>query len=182
MKKLNVFLAAVALVMSTLSVNAEEQTTVSQDATCGQTVKLVATPQPGYKFVQWSNGSTNDTLYVEISSTLDVYNYTATFAPDTYALTVGVNNAEMGSVTGAGDYEFGAQVEIVATPSSKCYRFVRWADEDPEAETVGATRTVTVGATAAENTYEAIFEQVTFTVNAKSDNVSFGTVTISMVE
>lgn len=176
MKKIHVFLAAMALVMSSLSMRAFAQTPVSQDATCGQTVSISATPVAGYKFVQWQDGNTDNPRLIEVTADLNVYDYVATFAPAVYTVTVGVNNDEMGSVTGSGDYNFGESVQITATPSSKCYRFAQWSDGNTD-----NPRTITVGADDAANTYEAIFEQVTFQVNASSANASYGTVTISLV-
>ena len=67
-----------------------------------------------------------DTLY---------YPYLKVFGPHKYvlgdvkkyAITVAVNDKAMGSVTGAGEYEYGTKVEISAT-AKKGYKFVKWSD------------------------------------------------------
>jgi hypothetical protein len=46
-------------------------------------------------------------------------------APQTYTLTINVNPANAGVVTGAGEYVAGAEVEITAT-ANEGYRFVNW--------------------------------------------------------
>jgi hypothetical protein len=52
----------------------------------------------------------------------------APVAPQTYTLTINVNPANAGVVTGAGDYAAGAQVEITAT-ANEGFSFVNWTIE-----------------------------------------------------
>ncbi|MCQ2060984.1 MAG: hypothetical protein MJY47_05285 [Fibrobacter sp.] len=78
-----------------------------------------------------------DTLY---------YPYLKVFGPHKYelgdvkkyAITVAVNDKTMGTVTGAGTYEYGTDVEISAT-AKKGYKFVKWSDGVKDAK-----RTITV--------------------------------------
>lgn len=172
MKK-QLFLAAIML-MTCASAMAQDEAT----AKCGETVKLVATPQPGYKFVQWSDGSTKDTLVLTINGDMDLIStYTATFAKASYTVSGKASVAEMGSVTGGKTAEFGEEVTLTAEPSSKCYQFKCWAD-DPSNTT--PVRTVIVGAE--NNEYTAIFEEASFKVQISSGNEAWGSVSFAAVE
>jgi len=94
-------------------------------------VTLEATPNAGYKFVNWTIGS-------EVKSTETTYSFTASANvtavanfelsdPEvpTYAISVSANDDAMGTVTGAGDYTEGSPVTLTATPKTG-YRFVNW--------------------------------------------------------
>ena len=94
-------------------------------------VTLEATPNAGYKFVNWTVGG-------EEKSTETTYSFTASADvtavanfelsdPEvpTYAISVSANNDAMGTVTGAGDYTEGSPVTLTATPNAG-YRFVNW--------------------------------------------------------
>ncbi|WP_407440868.1 ubiquitin-like protein [Fibrobacter sp.] len=59
-----------------------------------------------------------------------------------YTVSVAVNDESMGSVTGAGEYEYGTEVEISATANDG-YKFTNWKDDVEEAK-----RTFTVTANA----------------------------------
>ncbi|MCQ2121749.1 MAG: hypothetical protein MJY78_07990 [Fibrobacter sp.] len=91
-----------------------------------------------------------DTLY---------YPYLKVFGPHKYvlgdvkkyAITVAVNDKTMGTVTGAGTYEYGTKVEIKAV-ANEGYKFTDWEDDVKT-----AARTITV--TKAE-TYTANFEAI----------------------
>ncbi|MBR4301180.1 MAG: T9SS type A sorting domain-containing protein [Bacteroidales bacterium] len=69
---------------------------------------------------------------------------------DNITITVSSANENMGTVSGGGEYEFGAQVTITATPNQG-YRFVRWTDGN-----TNNPRTITATANA---TYIATFEE-----------------------
>lgn len=64
----------------------------------GTTVILTATPAEHYHLASWSNGATvntHDTIHVTVTKDTTV---TATFAPNTYSLTLGIDPTEGGSV------------------------------------------------------------------------------------
>ena len=67
-----------------------------------------------------------------------------------YLLTLAVNDPQMGSVTGGGEYAADTEVELKATANSG-YEFVKWSDGD-----TNATRTYTT--TAAAETLTAEFK------------------------
>ena len=47
-------------------------------------------------------------------------------------LTVNSNNDDYGTVSGSGDYAFGDEVTLTATPTSEGYAFVKWSDENTD--------------------------------------------------
>ena len=112
----------------------------------GSTITLTATPNQGYRFVQWQDGVTTNPRSVTVTADAT---YTAYFeAIPTYTITVQANDATMGTVTGSGVYEENSTVTISATPNQG-YQFVQWSDGE-----TAATRTITVTADA---TYTANF-------------------------
>lgn len=95
----------------------------------GAPVALTAIANPGYHFVNWTEGG------VQVSSTAS-YSFTANadrtlaanFAPDGGNLwTLALNPSPLagGTVTGAGSYADGTEVTVVATPNPG-YLFKRW--------------------------------------------------------
>ncbi len=86
-----------------------------------ETVTLEAVAYSGYKFVKWSDGSTENPR--TFTATADV-SLTAEFAVRLYEVTLTCNEAQ-GTVTGGGEYEPGTQVTITAT-ANEGYKFSHW--------------------------------------------------------
>jgi YD repeat-containing protein len=82
---------------------------------------LTATASNGWRFILWSDGSTNNPRTVVVSSNMI---YTATFAP-TAVLTVQANPAAGGSVTGGGQYIVSSNATVTATASNN-WLFMNW--------------------------------------------------------
>ena len=99
----------------------------------GSSVDITATPDSGYTFTSWSDGSTDATRTVTVSSATSL---TASFSVIQYALSLTAGTG--GSVSGGGTYDTGSSVDITATPDSG-YTFTSWSDGSTD-----ATRTVTV--------------------------------------
>ena len=114
----------------------------------GTVVDLVATPDAGYRFVEWTGdvGTIADVNAAATTITIqDDYSITADFEemPSVqYALSI--NSTEGGSVTTPGEgtfnYTAGTVVDLVATPDAG-YRFVEWTGD------VGTIADVNVAAT-----------------------------------
>ncbi len=116
-------------------------------------IEISATPAEHYHFVQWNDGNTDNprTITVSVNET-----YTASFAIDRFTITVETADAEMGTVSESGTYDYGTEIQISATPAEG-YGFVAWNDgntDNPRTITVteditytatfGAWRTITI--------------------------------------
>ena len=117
----------------------------------GAEVTLTAKPVAHHRFVNWTGDktSTDNPFKFTIEGNVAL---TANFeATPQWTITVTANDDSMGTVSGSGTYDEGAEVTITATPNAT-YRFVKWSDDVTD-----ATRTFS----AAENlTLQAIFEKV----------------------
>ena len=96
----------------------------------GEEVTLTATPNEGYKFVNWTE---NDTIVSgEAEYTFVVKgdrNLVANFELLTYEVTASVNEENFGVVTGSGTYNHGEEVTLTAIPNEG-YKFVNWTEND----------------------------------------------------
>ena len=116
----------------TLSVNDEEFGSVTGAGIYGygEEATLVATPNEGYKFINWTE---NDTIVSEEAEFTFVVkgnrNLVANFELLKYEVTASVNDEEFGSVTGAGIYGYGEDATLTATPNEG-YKFVNWTEND----------------------------------------------------
>lgn len=91
-------------------------------------VQISATPEPGYRFAMWSDGSTENPRTVEVY--YDTV-FTALFTEESnFIVGVEANHPTWGSVAGGGIYAPGQTATIEATAADDRYRFIRWADGD----------------------------------------------------
>ena len=132
----------------------------------GETVTITAKPASGYKFEQWSDGSTENPRTITVNS--DV-NYTAIFVEiPVYSVELGVNHASYGSVKGGGEFEEGATASISATAYSG-YRFTQWNDGN-----TANPRKLTVNT---DMSFTAMFEEIpVYTVSVTANDASYGSV------
>ena len=97
----------------------------------GATATLTATPNSGFEFLQWSDGSLQNPRIITVTGNAT---YTALFSNGTgelYTLTVTANFPLLGQVFGSGTYPAGSAVEISAYPNTYA-RFVKWNDGSTE--------------------------------------------------
>ena len=114
----------------------------------GTQVSITATPNSGYQFTSWSNGSTANPLTVTLNSNTSI---TANFEVLINSYTLTVVSTDGGSATGTGEYNEGTEVTLTATASDG-YRFTGWSDGSTE-------ESITI--TLSENTtIEALFEMI----------------------
>ena len=167
----------------TLGVNPENSGTVTGAGTYdfGASVNLVASPAENYHFVNWTNAQG------EIISTESFYtftmpanniNYTANFALDQYNVTLVVNPGNSGTVTGSGVYDFGASVNLVASPAEN-YHFVNWTNA--QGITVSTESSYTFTMPANDINYTANFAIDQYSVFLLVNPENSGTVTGSGV-
>ena len=134
---------------------------------------LTAEPLDGYRFVCWSNGSTERKILMVVNAT--VY-YTALFAPadstgTIYTITANSNNSTYGNVSGASGKAYGEKLTLTANPRQG-YTFVNWSDgntDNPRMVTVTGDMTYTANFTTNGNTQR-------YRVSVTSDNDFYGSV------
>jgi hypothetical protein len=129
---------------------------------------ITAIPAPGFAFVSWSDGVTDNPRVVHLMSDTT---FTAIFqCTQQFNLQVTANDATMGTVTGGGTY-YASDVTITATPNPG-HRFNYWND--------GSTETTRIIHLVSDTAFVAIFEDVsnqTFNLQVSSANASMGSVT-----
>lgn len=135
----------------------------------GDMVTLTATPNQGYTFVSWNDGSTNAMRTVEVTGD-ETYSAIFTQGGSTmYTVTVLSENPLLGTVSGGGTFPAGAVIQISATPSPQA-RFVSWDDNVTD-----NPRTITVNGNV---TYMAKFAALqNYTITVESANPTMGSVT-----
>ena len=117
----------------------------------GETATLTATANYGYHFVKWSDDNEEATRTIIVTEDITL---TAEFAINTYEVVI--TAGENGTVSGAGIYNHGDSVTIIATPN-KDYRFTQWSDGNTD-----NPRTLTL---TQDLTLEAQFEAIpTYTI------------------
>lgn len=130
----------------------------------GQTVTLTATANSGYEFDHWQDGNTDNPRSFTVTEDAT---FTAYFSTATYTLTVLSEDNEKGTVSGGGNFAYGATSQISAT-ANEHYTFARWNDNNTQ-----NPRTVTV---TSDMTYTAYFNSEQYTITANANNNSYGSV------
>ena len=128
------------------------------------TATLTATPNTGYRFVRWNDGSTLNPRTVTVTSEKT---YTATFALKSYTIVAQSGNVTMGTVSGGSTYNHFSTATLTATPNIG-YKFVQWSD--------GSTENPHVVTVTGAHTYTATFEAKIYNVTAQSNDNVKGTV------
>ena len=155
--------------------------TVPTDLTniaCGTVCTLTATANSGYKFVNWSNGATNNPLEITlVSDTNLVANFEEEENPITkFTVSLNLNPEYAGAATGEGSYDSNSTVSIHAT-ANECYVFVDWtdsegnfvSDENPFEFTVVSDTVLT-----------ANFETITNELTLKANPITGGTFSMAI--
>ena len=92
----------------------------------GATVTLVATPNEGYRFLQWTKDGEVVSSDASFSFTANGSGtFIAQFTLNEHTVSVAANPADGGTVSGGGTYIHGTSATISATKASG-YRFVEW--------------------------------------------------------
>ena len=139
----------------------------------GANVTLTATANTGYTFTNWTeNGNVvSNNAILPFTATAN-RNLVAHFTINSYNVAVSANPTEGGNVTGAGQYNHGANVTVTATANSH-YSFVNWTENNAEVSTSASYSF----AIAASRNLVANFQIDRFTITANSNNAEWGTVT-----
>ena len=114
---------------------------------------IIATPNYGYHFTQWSDGDTNNPRVLTLTQDTA---FTALFAKNTYTIIAIPNDTASGIVTGSTLTEYLDSVTIVAIPNYG-YHFTVWSDGDTtNPRTIEATRDSLITAYFNYNQYSII--------------------------
>lgn len=94
----------------------------------GQTCTLIATPNPNYDFVNWTEGgnevSTSPTYSFTVNGNRTLV---AHFESQVYTISVSANPTDGGTVYGGGDYSAGITCHLIAVPNNN-YSFLNWTE------------------------------------------------------
>lgn len=137
-----------------------------------QSATLVASPNTGYEFVNWTeNGSIVSTQQSYVFTVTSDMNLVANFQLITLQVTTMINPVAAGTASGGGSYSYGSSVTLSAVPATG-FDFVNWTVLDVEVST-NPSYTFTVY----ENTEAtANFTTATLTVTLVVDPVDGGSV------
>lgn len=135
----------------------------------GDKTTIVATPNYGYKFVKWSDGSTDSEREVTVNGS---HNYVAIFEKDGYGVTVNSNIPKaIKSSTGSGNYEYNDVADISCTLNAG-YKFINWNVKKHNDSVGGATSTITTPTVTQRvdqtYTFTAIVEPIEYKVSASA--------------
>lgn len=152
-----------------LSVNPVDDGTVSGGADnliYGQVVNILATPDDGYIFTGWIDGSGNT---VSTSAKYSVtmtgnMSLTASFSEIQYPISVTATPSEGGTVTGSGSFVNGTAVTLIATPNPN-YNFIRWTLGDSDLAVSTNPQYNFTASEATQGDYTAVFELESYSVN-----------------
>ncbi|MBJ7881500.1 InlB B-repeat-containing protein [Gelidibacter salicanalis] len=146
-------------------------TSGSGQYTENSTVTVSALPNPGYVFVNWTEGETiastsSSYQFVLTGNRTLVANYSEISAGQ-FAVILSANPAAGGLTNGSGSYDAEANVTVTATPNNG-YAFVNWTANEVE---VSTNSSYTFAITANTNLV-ANFEVRTYTLNVTAKNGS----------
>ncbi|MCL2435541.1 MAG: InlB B-repeat-containing protein [Lentimicrobiaceae bacterium] len=148
------------------------------DIPCDSTVCIIAIPEFGYKFVNWTaqNGQTS-TNNPHCFQVWDDNIWTANFELKTYTIITLSNPPYGGTTEGSGNYTHGDTVTVKAFPED-CYVFVNWMINNIEVSTNNPY--IFAATSSLDTTYlVANFERKIFSVFAIVNPTGSGTVSVS---
>ncbi len=128
-------------------------------------VPILATAFANHHFVQWSDGVTTNPRLITLTSDTNLIAYFQ--AEPTYTITVTSNNNQQGTTTGSGQYHYGEEARLTASPNEHCC-FIHWSD--------GSTANPRIVHVIADASYQAVFGPETFTVTLSPSNANQGAV------
>lgn len=134
--------------------------------------KVTLTPKPGseYTFLGWSGPDSSSVINNKIvmSKNIDI---TAKFDLNSYSISVSVNPANSGTITGAGSYKSGLTVTLIATPATG-YEFKNWTENG----TIVSQETPYSFTASNNRTLVANFSLISYSISASINPANSGTV------
>ncbi len=93
----------------------------------GSSVQIMATPNPGWLFINWNDGNTNATRSITVP--VAGITCTANFSLNVAVIIVTANPATGGTVSGGGTFAVGT-TQSVSAVSHSGWQFLNWSDSD----------------------------------------------------
>lgn len=144
-------------------------TTGSGQFNANATVTVSAFPNPGYVFVNWTEGasiaSTSPSYQFVLSANRTLVANYSLIPANQFAVILSANPAAGGRTGGSGSYASGANVTVTAIPNVG-YAFVNWTANG----TAVSTTTSYTFAISANTTLVANFEVITYSLNVTAQN------------
>ncbi len=150
---------------------ADGASTMTVEVESGSLVTEPETPVwVGHEFLGWT--LEDESWNFEEQTATAALTLTAQWSLNSYTVTLNENIEEGGTVTGGGEYDYGANVALTATPNSE-YNFIGWyVGETP----VSQSETYVFAMGSGDITVTAKWERKTYAVTVVSDD-AYGTVT-----
>lgn len=135
----------------------------------GERVQISATPNYGYKFQKWADGSTENPRVVTVDG---AKTYVAMFEQSEFGVNLEASPAVGGSVAGGGLYKYLDHATITATPATG-YHFTRWSIYGHNDNTTKSANNLTASLNI-DQTYTCIanFEKNNYTVNVETSGTT----------
>ena len=138
----------------------------------GDNCSVIATANPGFNFVNWTENGTQVCTEPTCSFTVTCdRDLVAHFTSQSYVITAIADPSNGGTVSGGGTYNYGQTCNLTAIPATG-YTFLRWTKDGQQVST-NSTYTFTVTESA---TYIAHFTVQTYTVTVAANPTEAGTV------
>ncbi len=132
----------------------------------GSNATVCASASGCYSFVNWTDQNSNvvsaSACYTFVAVTNETL--TATFSPNSYAITASPAPSGGGTASGTGTYPCGTNLTVVATPNS-CFNFVNWTDQNSNVVSMSPSYSFIVSANLA---LVANFAIVSYTINTSA--------------
>ena len=112
-------------------------TTGDGDYAGGANVTVMATPNAGYAFVNWTEGGVQVSTSASYSFTASANRTLVANFMTVYTIATSASPSAGGTTTGDGNYPGGANVTVTATPSAG-YTFVKWTEKGKRVSTAAS--------------------------------------------
>ena len=138
----------------------------------GSTCTLIASANTGYTFTNWTRNGTVVSTNANYSFTVTSSGtYVANFSQNTYTISASANPTVGGSVSGAGNYNYGATCTLTATANTG-YTFTNWTKNGSVVSTNASYSFTVTG----NGTYVANFSLNSYTIAASANPTAGGSV------
>lgn len=137
----------------------------------GTQVQISATPNYGYKFKKWADGSTQNPRTVTVTGTKT---YVAVFEQSEFGVNLLSSPETGGSTSGAGTYKYLDSATISATPAAG-YHFTKWSIYSHEDKTTRSVNNQTTTLNINQSyTCTANFDKNSYTVKVETSGTTSG--------